>query len=185
VFDVIGRTNPEKMLDVFLYAYRRYGVKLFVIDNMSKLGIAEDDYNRQKEFIEQVTAFSVEHNVHVIVVAHMRKGDASHDFEKGGKWGIKGSGAITDLVDNVLIWWRNKPKENRLLELAMPIRVESGETEEARVLEREELRHKPDSICEVEKQRNGTGEEPRQLLWFHRESHQFIEKPDGLPARYV
>jgi twinkle protein len=185
VFDVVGRTSADRMLDCFLYAYRRYGVKLFVIDNMSKLGIAEDGYNEQKEFIEQVTAFAVEHNVHIIVVAHMRKGDASHDFEKGGKWGIKGSGAITDLVDNVLIHWRNKPKENRLQELAMPIRAESGETEEARALEREELRTRPDAVCEVEKQRNGSGEEPRQLLWFHKESHQFLDRVDSAPSRYV
>jgi twinkle protein len=185
VFDVVGRTDPEKMLSCFLYAYRRYGVKLFVIDNMSKLGIAEDDYNRQKEFIEQVTAFSVEHNVHTIVVAHMRKGDGSHDNERGGKWGVKGSGAITDLADNVLVWWRNKKKEDRLQALTFPIRVESGETEEQRVIEREQLRTEPDSLCVVEKQRNGTGEEPKQLLWFHRESHQFVEKPDGLPMRYV
>lgn len=185
VFDVVGRSNPERMLECFLYAYRRYGVKLFVVDNMSKLGIAEDDYNRQKEFVEQVTAFSVEHNVHTIVVAHMRKGDASHDFEKGGKWGIKGSGAITDLVDNVLIWWRNKPKENRMQELAMPIRVDAGESEEQRAAERAELRQKPDAICEVEKQRNGSGEEPRQTLWFHRESHQFIEREDAAPMRYL
>lgn len=185
VFDIVGRANPTRMLECFLYAYRRYGVKLFVIDNMSKLGIAEDDYNGQKEFIEQVTAFDVEHNVHTIVVAHMRKGDGSHDYEKGGKWGIKGSGAITDLVDNVLIWWRNKPKENRLAELAVPVRPDSGETEEQRTQEREEFRQKADAICEVEKQRNGSGEEPRQTLWFHKESHQFIERLDGSPARYV
>jgi twinkle protein len=185
VFDVVGRASPERMLECFLYAYRRHGVKLFVIDNMSKLGIAEDDYNRQKEFIEQATAFSVEHNVHIIVVAHMRKGDGSHDFEKGGKWGIKGSGAITDLVDNVLIWWRNKPKENRLQELALPVRSDSGESEESRAAERAELREKPDTVCEVEKQRNGSGEEPRQTLWFNKESHQFVERLDHPPMRYL
>lgn len=185
VFDVVGRADSAKMLEVFLYAYRRYGVKFFVIDNMSKLGIAEDDYNRQKEFIEQITAFDVEHNVHTLVVAHMRKGDGSHDYEKGGKWGIKGTGAITDLVDNVMIWWRNKPKENRLQELAVPLRVDSGETEEARAQERDELLQKADAICEVEKQRNGSGEEPRQTLWFHKESHQFVERLDASPMRYL
>lgn len=185
VFDVVGRAKIEHMLDCFLYAYRRYGVKLFVVDNLSKCGIAEDDYNRQKEAMELFTAFSVEHDVHIIVVAHMRKGDGSHDYEKGGKWGIKGSGALTDLVDNVIIWWRNKPKEDGLLKLSMPVNAADGETEEGRAAERAKLIEKVDAICEVEKQRNGTGEEPRQALWFHRESHQFLERRDSSPQRFV
>jgi len=185
VFDVVGRAKIEHMLECFLYAYRRYGVKLFVVDNLSKCGIAEDDYNRQKEAMEQFTAFAVEHEVHIIVVAHMRKGDGSHDYEKGGKWGIKGSGALTDLVDNVIIWWRNKPKEDGLLKLSMPINAAEGETEEARAAQRLALIEKADAICEVEKQRNGSGEEPRQALWFHKESHQFLERRDAAPQRFV
>lgn len=185
VFDVTGRAAPERLLECFLYAYRRYGVRFFLIDNWSKLGIAEDDYNRQKAVIELMVAFGIEHNVHVMIVAHMRKGDGSHDYDKGGKWGIKGTGALTDLVDNVLIWWRNKPKEDMLIKLSMPLDPESGETEEERAETRKKLLEKPDAICEVEKQRNGTGEEPRQALWFHKESHQFLGTRDQLPARYV
>jgi len=180
VFDVVGKTRMEEMLDVFLYAYRRYGVKLFVIDNMSKCGLDEDDYNGQKRFIEMATAFGIEHNVHMLIVAHMRKGEGKSE-EKGGKWSIKGTGAITDLVDNVILWFRDKGKEIKIRELKRPCQTLAPE-EVARQLV--ELDLKPDAVAEIHKQRNGEGSEPFQRLWFHSQSHQFLSARGDTPARY-
>jgi twinkle protein len=181
VFDVVGKARMEEMLDVFLYAYRRYGVKFFVIDNMSKCGLDEDDYNGQKRFIEMATAFGIEHNVHMLIVAHMRKGEGKSE-EKGGKWSIKGTGAITDLVDNVILWFRDKGKEQKLREYLSP--NQTLPPEQIAIL-MEELKNKPDATCEVHKQRNGDGTEPYQRLWFHTQSHQFLSERNGQVARYL
>jgi len=43
----------------------------------------------------------------------------------------------------------------------------------------------PDAGCELEKQRNGGGEEPRQNLWFNTESHQFLSHSGDKPHRYL
>ncbi len=83
---------------------------------------------------------------------------------------VKGTGAITDLVDTVLIWWRNRPKEEKIRKL--------GDKAPEKVLEQ------PDAIVRCEKQRNGE-DEPRIALWFDRASHQFLESRQSRPIQYV
>lgn len=169
VFDVATTAKTDVLLEVFAYARRRYGITLFVIDNLSKLNIDLDDYNRQREFIDEITDFAKQHDVHVFLVAHMKKGE--DDARPGGKFDVKGSGAITDLADNVLVWWRNRVKEEK---------VRKG----ADGMDLDELDKQPDAVCRCEKQRNGE-DEPRINLWWHAPSHQFIASKDGRPREYL
>lgn len=169
VFDVATTAKTDLLLEVFAYARKRYGITLFVIDNLSKLNIDLDDYNRQREFIDELTDFAKQHDVHVFLVAHMKKGE--DDARPGGKFDVKGSGAITDLVDNVLVWWRNRVKEEK---------IRKG----AAGLDLDELDKQPDAVCRCEKQRNGD-DEPRINLWWHAGSHQFIGSKDGRPREYL
>lgn len=170
VFDMSSTAKTELLLSVFRYARQRYGVTLFVIDNLSKLDIDLDDYNRQRAFVDQLTDFAKQHDAHVFLVAHVRKGD--DDSKPGGKFDVKGSGAITDLVDTVLIWWRNRQKEEKLK------RMDLSDAD------REETERLPDAICRCEKQRNGE-EEPRIRLWWHAPSHQFVQSQGHPPREYV
>ena len=107
-FDVSGTTKPEKIIEVFTYAKRRYNVNFFVIDNLAKCGFSEDDYNGQKSFIDKLTDFTRDYGTHVVLVHHLNKGE--DDGQARGKSAVKGTGAITDMADNVLIWWRNRKK---------------------------------------------------------------------------
>jgi len=84
---------------VFEYARQRYGIDVFLIDSLMKCGIAEDDFNTQKCFVERLCDFKNSHPCHIHLIAHPRKSqDESH---LPNKMDIKGSGAITDLADNV------------------------------------------------------------------------------------
>ena len=171
IFSVTGTAKRDRMLDVFRYCRRRYGVHLFLIDNLAKCGFAEDDYNGQKDFVDQLTDFAKETESIVILVHHMRKGGEDKD-------GVKGTGAITDMVDSVLLIWRNKAKEDKLREL--PDNEENRE-------ERERLIRQPDGKLMCRKQRNyeGVGDgEPQKAMWFDRESYQFLGGPDQKPWRY-
>ena len=173
VFSVRGTAKRDRMLEVFRYARQRYGIRFFVIDNLAKCGIAEDDYNGQKEFVDQLTDFASETESTVLLVHHMRKGGQ-------GKEGVKGSGGITDMVDTVLIIWRNRAKEDKLRTL----QAEDEPDEEAI----KELQLKPDGAISCVKQRNyeGTGDgEPRKVFWFDRSSYQFLSGPSSRPFRYV
>lgn len=166
VFDVSG-AKVEKIVEVFEYARRRYGIDLFVIDNLQKCGIADDDYSSQKIFAEKLSDFARDHDVHVILVHHVNK---SNDEGPRNKAGVKGSGGITDMANNVVIWWRNRGKERELEAL--------GGTVDEEVLD------KPDAMMIVEKQRE-TGDTPKILLWFDRHSGQFVQQRGHRPKQYV
>jgi len=157
IFEAYGTTKADRILEVFEYARKRYGVTQFVVDSLAKCGFAEDDYNRQKQFVDRLMEFSREHNVHVHVVVHMRKRDDENKVPN--KMDIKGTGALTDMVDNVFIVWRNKPKEADM---------RSGDERKI-----SEAKGKPDAILKVVKQRE-TGIEPTYGLWWHGPSNRFL-----------
>lgn len=171
LFDVVGTAKANTMLDVFLYACRRYGIKVFVIDSMMKCGIGEDDYNAQKLFVEKICDFKNEHDAHVFLVTHSRK--CQDELQPTNKMDVKGSGAITDLADNVLTIWRNKAKEAAVQE-AQAQGSEPDESDLAR----------PDGLVFCSKQRNGDWE-GRQGVWWNEASYQFIENKKGRPKSYV
>ena len=54
----MGSANTAEMIETFRYAARRYGVKQFVVDSLAKLGMAEDDYNGQKQAMESIVGFA-------------------------------------------------------------------------------------------------------------------------------
>jgi twinkle protein len=171
VFDATGTAKAATIIETFGYAVKRYGIDFFVIDNLAKCGFDEDDYNGQKGFVDQLTDFAKSYNVAVILVAHMRK---SHDeSQDSGKMGVKGSGAITDMVDTVLSIWRNKPKEEKVRKLESIGGVPDGDLESA-----------PDAVLTCHKQRNGE-DEPKLALWFDKDSHQFMHAPKLRPLTYV
>lgn len=170
-FTAFGKSKFSLILEIFRYARRKYGVWLFLIDNLQKLGFADDDYNSQVDVINALTDFAKEHDCHVIMVHHMNK-SVSNDLR--GSSGVKGSGALTDLADNVIEWWRNREKEDKLQDL------------ERMIIEPEEdLLNQPDAICKVQKSKNGEGSPPKYHLYFHQESHQFIWTRWSKPKKYV
>lgn len=169
VFNVQGTAKSQRVLEVFEYAYRRYGVSNFLIDSLAKCGFAEDDYNGQKQFVDKLSDFARNNNVQVHLVCHSRKRNDEGDIPD--KFDVKGSGGITDMVDNVYIIWRNKPKEKKM--------QDAGDDCTRRRLNQEE----PDAILNCCKQREGEWEGLTKL-WFDRASLQYLESWDARPLRY-
>lgn len=170
-FDVSGRAKSKRILEVFRYARRRYETDLFLIDNLTKCGFADDDYAGQKSFIEEITDFARETQAHVMVVAHMRKSES--EDKPAGKMGVKGSGGITDMADTVVEVWRNKPREKAM-------RIAS----ETKIPADEKFEKQADTLLLVTKQR-ATGKEPVINLWFDQGSTQFLSSPDYQPRPMV
>lgn len=164
IYDQLGTVRADKMLAVVRYVAERRGVKHMVIDSLMKCGMAEDDYTAQKRFVDQLCATAKDHDIHVHLVAHARKGQNEHDAP--GKMDVKGSGAIIDQVDNVVICWRNKRKE---------LEQQAG---------KHDRRNEPDAVLAVEKQRNGEWE-GRCLLWFDHASTQYVERDGDAPSRLL
>src|SRR5690606_6433008 len=106
--------KTDKLLEVMDYCFKRYGVRLFVIDSLLKCGIDEDDYTAQKRFVEQLCDFKNSTNSTVLLVCHARK--QADENRPVGKMDIRGAGAISDLADTVLAIHRNKRKERERTE---------------------------------------------------------------------
>lgn len=109
IYDKREVVDVQRLYSVIRYAVLEKNIHHVWIDSLMKCIRGEDDYNAQKNFIEQLTAMAKELNCHIHVIHHVRKG--SDEREIPNKFSLKGSGAITDLADNVLILWRNKGKE--------------------------------------------------------------------------
>lgn len=156
MYDHVGAVEWKKLIAVMRYAVQTFGITQFVIDSLMKCVKGEDDYNAQKDFVNELCAFAATHNVHVHLVHHVRKGES--EFKAPGKFDIKGAGAITDMVDNVFIVWRNKKAE-------------------------QEAKGDPTCIVACEKQRNGEFE-GKFGFWFDIDSQQYLERTDLAATRY-
>jgi len=177
MFDCLGTAKVDKILEVFTYARKRYGVTWFVIDSMMKCGIDEDDYNGQKRLLDRLADFKNEHNVFVCLLHHTRKGESEH--KPSGKMDVKGTGGITDLADTVGIIWRNKPKEE-----AMKAHVAG--IEKLSEADYDDLHNMPDAVFNIVKQRNHPeGWEGKVSLFFNTESLQYQAGPDAKPFQFV
>lgn len=170
-FDAQGTADWTRMIEVFRYARRRYGVELFVIDNLTGLGIGEEDYQGQKSVTLALSNFARDEGCHVWLVHHIRKSGSEH--EQPDKMDIKGSGAITDLASTVLTVWRNKAKEAKRLaakDINAPLDPE--------------VEGQPDVRIRCSKQRNYAGDgngEPSIALWWDGAAYHYLARPDHRP----
>lgn len=156
IYDHMGAVDWRKVVAVLRYCIKEFGITQFVIDSLMKCVKGEDDYNGQKDFVNELCALAQGHGVHIHLVHHMRKGESEH--KAPGKFDVKGAGAITDQVDNLFIVWRNKKAEEE----------KSGD---------------PNCIMACEKQRNGEFE-GKFGFWFDVESQQYMEALSELPSMY-
>lgn len=170
LYDQQGTTASDLILGMTCYCSKELGIQHVFIDNLAKCVRAEDDYNAQKIFVDELCAIARDNAIHVHLVHHMRKGQKETDpLDKND---FKGSGAITDQADNLFGMWRNKGKE---------LDIKTNGVHAKR-------RGEPDATLRVFKQRNyeGSGDgEPVILLWFHRDSWQFLGAENDRPMFFA
>jgi len=156
LYDQHGDVHPDRLMAVIKYCADVLKCKHIAIDSMMKCVQGEDDYNGQKRFVNLLTIAAKDYNTHIHLVAHMRKNDQGMEFKRPSKGDIKGTGAITDLADNVLILWRNRKKE-RDIEANKPIDPEE-----------------PDVVLICDKQRNGEWEGSTKL-YFDKQTFRYYD----------
>jgi len=161
LYDQQGTVDARTVIGMARYSAKELGCTHVVIDNLAKCVRGEDDFNGQKAFVDECTALARDNAAHVHIVHHLRK--PANENAIPDKHDTKGSGSITDFVDNVMLIWRNKGKEDE---------IKAGKRVSPKLAE-------PDTYLLCRKQRHGE-HEPTIGLWFHKDSKQFIgSESDG------
>lgn len=162
VFDTVGTAQITRLLEVFRYAAKRYGIGHFVIDSLMMTDVPEDGpgaFSAQKAAVQLLVQFGKQHHAHVHLVAHPRK--AKDESFAPGKLDVGGSGKITDGADNVFSVWS--------------ARKEESDTPD----------DKADALLELHKQRNGEVQHCKFWLYFHKGSQQYCRNSQRKPVSFV
>lgn len=150
LFNVLGSATIARLVEVFRYGAKRYGITHFVIDSLMMTDVPEDGpgaLSKQKEAVQVLTAFAKAFKAHVHLVAHPRK--ARDESMPPGKMDVGGSGKLTDAADNVFSVWSARKD---------PLEPDNG---------------KPDALLELHKQRNGDVQHQKVWLWFSPAAQQY------------
>lgn len=163
IYDQQGMVTPNTILALAYYIGQELtsytdSITHYVIDSLMTVGVNGDDYNLQKSFVSELCVVAMEAGIHIHLIAHNRKGD--NESRLPDKFSVAGSTDITNRVDNVFQFWRNKTKEK----------------EARKSSPRTEVMEQPDASLICVKQRHAAGEEsePYYKLWFHNKSEQYI-----------
>lgn len=151
-YDQQGTVRKDRMIAVIKHCATKLKCQHIAIDSLMKCVRGTDDYNAQKDFVDALTACARDYNIHIHLVVHLKKGDG--DERMPTRMDISGTAAISDLVDNVLLVWRNKKKER-------DIQMQKSVADDV-----------PDSMLICDKSRNGEWE-GRVKLWFDPASLKF------------
>jgi len=165
LYDQQGTVDADTVLGVARYCAKELGITHIFIDSLMKCVKGEDDYNGQKYFVDTITAIARDFGVHIHLVHHLRK--PKDENEVPDKHDNKGSGSITDQVDNVMMVWRNKRKED---DIKLKGTHSNHKTE-------------PDARLLCRKQRNGD-HEPSIALWFNADSNQYLGNETDSPMKF-
>lgn len=167
LYEKVGKQGTAAILEVFDYARAKYGCDQFIIDSLMRLGISAEDYDAQEKAVFQMVQWTVEHNVHLHLVAHARK--AGKDRGVPETEDIKGTSEIGGNAFNVVALWRNR-------------KLEPDASQE----QRPEFTDDPGVTINVAKQRNGDFE-GKVKFFFSLKTNQYFSVSDNRqwPRSYV
>jgi twinkle protein len=163
VFDQVGSAKIDRLIEVFTYAARRYGMTHCVIDSLMMTDVPDDGpkaNTEQKQAIAKLCGFAKQFNVHVHLVAHPRKG--RDESASPGKMDVAGSGHLTNGVDNIFSVWKAPKDESQ---------PDDGGEKDAKL--------------ELLKQREDGVQNYSVALWFHKPAMQYRSRSRWTSLSYV
>lgn len=111
-------TNAEDLISTMTMVYRKYGVRVFLIDNLMSLSLdgedADSKWEAQKKFIIKLANFTNNYGVNVNLVAHPRKpsGGQNNGSNSASVYDISGASEISNLSHRML--WISRIKDDTL-----------------------------------------------------------------------
>ncbi|WP_144755759.1 bifunctional DNA primase/helicase [Bartonella saheliensis] len=170
LYEHVGKSSVDTLLDVFDYCRARYGCDQFIIDSLMRLGIASDDYAGQEQAVYKMVDWAVLNTVHIHLVAHARKGGLDKDIP--GTEDIKGASEIGANAFNIITIWRNRSLEDKIFAASL-------------AQEKADLVKRPGVIMNIAKQRSGDFE-GKIGLWFDPQTYRYrCSFEQSFPRRYL
>lgn len=110
-YDNYLNTKPKSIIDKMIYTYKKYGTKVFIIDNLMCLdfGSETEQYSEQKEFLMTLLAVTAKYGFFMHLCAHPRKPGLNKNPDI---YSIFGSSSITNLVHRIFWVMRDYDKES-------------------------------------------------------------------------
>ena len=159
IYDVMGRVPPRNMLAIMRYCAVELGVKHFVMDNMTALLPAGNDHtDKHQEFTNHCLSISRATGMHIHIVAHTGKPRDGDESVMPTGYSIRGTGSVPDAIDNILVVWRNRRKENL---------IDEGRAEP-------DVYEEPDVLVKVDKQKFWDFE-GQLKYWINRKCLRFLQ----------
>lgn len=162
IYDQQQETTSDDIYASLIYAKEVLGCEFAVVDSLmtvSDVGESENGYNEQKRFINKLSVLCKALGIHIFLVAHLRK--VADELSAPDAQAIYGSSNIRNLVDSIIMVYRNKLKEKWAMD---------GEKTE------DELRGIPDALVYIQKQRNYPYE-GKFGFYFNKNSLTYQERP--------
>lgn len=162
IYDQQQETTSADIFASIIYAKEVLDCEFIIVDSLmtvSDVGENDNGYNEQKKFINKLSVLCKSLDVHIFLVAHLRK--VTDELQAPDAQAIYGSSNIRNLTDNILMVYRNKLKEKWAMD---------GEKTE------EELRAIPDAMVYIQKQRNYPYE-GKFGFYFNKHSLTYQESP--------
>ena len=162
IYDQQQETTSANIFASIIYAKEVLDCEFIIVDSLmtvSDVGENDNGYNEQKKFINKLSVLCKALNVHIFLVAHLRK--VTDELQAPDAQAIYGSSNIRNLTDNILMVYRMKIKEKWAMD---------GEKTE------EELRSIPDAMVYIQKQRNYPYE-GKFGFYFNKNSLTYQESP--------
>ena len=158
LFDHIGNLSVDKSLALCRYfADQHKGTHVF-LDSMMMICASEEKLDEQKRFATGLVRLAQETGLHIHVITHCRKPNADGESKLPSRYEIRGSSAISDQAQNVMVVWMNKAKYAKLEENASDL----------------EANEQPCAVVKCDKQRSGKWE-GKIKLWHDESSLRFCD----------
>lgn len=99
--EIFDSNQSDAILKVFTIAARRYGAKLFLLDNvMTALSDSDEETAAQGRFCNALKRFALRYGAHVIIVAHPRKTKYGEQIRQDD---VGGNSAIVRLANSAVV----------------------------------------------------------------------------------
>jgi twinkle protein len=158
IFNHFGNFEPRHCLAVLRYFAKELQGTHVVVDSIMKVCVSEESFDEQKNFVGDVIRIAQDTGMHVHLIGHCRKPNGGDESKPPSKYDIRGSSAVSDQVDNVVLVWANKARKTAIQERRA----------DEKVLEQ------PDVVLVVDKQRNASFEGPLKF-WLHEGSFRLTD----------